>query len=83
MVAGELDLSPDDFWREIKRGIVHSVVERGGGEDAGRVRLTFRYRAPFMVGDVERLGSMINRSGDDPAAELSSPARTMRNVDDF
>ena len=33
------------FWREVKRGIVYGVVERGEGEDAGRVRLTFRYRA--------------------------------------
>ena len=45
MVARELGLSPDAFWQEIKRGIVYGVVERGEGEDAGRVRLTFRYRA--------------------------------------
>jgi hypothetical protein len=45
VVAAELGLSPDAFWREIKRGIVYGVVERGEGEDAGRVRLTFRYRA--------------------------------------
>ena len=45
IVAGELGLSPDAFWREIKRGIVYGVVERGEGEDAERVRLTFRYRA--------------------------------------
>ncbi len=45
MVAGELGLSPEAFWREIKRGIVYGVVERGEGEDTGRVRLTFRYRA--------------------------------------
>jgi hypothetical protein len=29
----------------LRRGIVHGVVERGVGEDAGRLRLTFRYRA--------------------------------------
>ena len=45
VVAGELGPSPDAFWRELKRGIVYGVVERGEGEDAGRVRLTFRYRA--------------------------------------
>lgn len=44
-IAGKLGLSPETFWREIKRGIVYGVVERGEGEDAGRVRLTFRYRA--------------------------------------
>lgn len=45
MVARELGLSPDAFWQEVKRGIVYGVVERGEGEDAGRARLTFRYRA--------------------------------------
>jgi hypothetical protein len=45
LVAGKLGLSPDTFWQEMKRGIVYSVVERGEGEDAGRVRLTVRYRA--------------------------------------
>lgn len=45
LVARKLGLSPDSFWWEIKRGIVYGVVERGEGEDAGRVRLTFRYRA--------------------------------------
>jgi hypothetical protein len=45
LVAGRLGLSPDAFWREMQRGIVYGVVERGEGEDAGSVRLTFRYRA--------------------------------------
>ena len=45
IVAAKLGLSPDLFWQEVKRGIVYSVVERGEGEDAGRVRLTFRYGA--------------------------------------
>lgn len=44
LVAGKLGLSPMAFWREMKRGIVYGVVERGEGEDAGRTRLTFRYR---------------------------------------
>jgi hypothetical protein len=45
LVAGKLGLSPDAFWREMKRGIVYGVAERGEGDDAGRMRLTFRYRA--------------------------------------
>jgi hypothetical protein len=45
LVADKLGLSPDAFWREMKRGIVYGVVERGKGDDAGRMRLTFRYRA--------------------------------------
>jgi hypothetical protein len=45
VIAGKLGLSPDAFWRALKRGIVYGVVERGEGDDAGRTRLTFRYRA--------------------------------------
>jgi hypothetical protein len=45
LVAGKLGLSADAFWQEMKRGVVYGVVERGEGEDAGRMRLTIRYRA--------------------------------------
>jgi hypothetical protein len=45
LVAGQLGLLPDAFWQEMKRGVVYSVVERGEGDDAGRVRLSVRYRA--------------------------------------
>jgi hypothetical protein len=44
LVARNLGLSPAIFWREMKRGIVSGLVERGEGEDAGLTRLTFRYR---------------------------------------
>jgi hypothetical protein len=53
LVAEKLGLSTDVFWREMKRGIVYSVVERGEGEDAGRVRLTFRYRSRSWVVTVD------------------------------
>ena len=45
LIAQKLGISPDAFWREMKRGIVYGVVERGEGDDVGRTRLTFRYRA--------------------------------------
>lgn len=45
LLAHELDLPPDVFWQELKRGIVYGVVERGEGDDSGRTRLTFRYRS--------------------------------------
>ena len=44
IVARNLGLSPDNFWREMKRGAIRSKAERGEGEDAGHMRLTFRYR---------------------------------------
>jgi len=43
--ADGLGLPLDVFWREVRRGLVFSVVERGEGEDAGRMRLTLRYRS--------------------------------------
>jgi hypothetical protein len=43
--ADGLGLPVDVFWEELKRGLVFSVVERGEGEDAGRTRLTLRYRS--------------------------------------
>lgn len=43
--ADGLGLPVDVFWREFKRGLVFGVVERGEGEDAGRMRLTLRYRS--------------------------------------
>lgn len=43
--ADGLGLPVDVFWREVRRGLVFSVVERGQGEDAGRTRLTLRYRS--------------------------------------
>ena len=43
--AAGLGITVELFWRELKRGIVYGTVERGEGEDAGRTRLTLRYRA--------------------------------------
>ncbi|MBL8666041.1 MAG: hypothetical protein JNM48_01120 [Rhodospirillales bacterium] len=45
VLAESFGLTADAFWREMKRGIVYGIVERGEGEDAGQIRLTFRYRA--------------------------------------
>jgi Family of unknown function (DUF6522) len=44
-LAGQLGLSLDRLRAEMRRGVVYSTVERGMGEDAGRLRLTVRYRA--------------------------------------
>jgi hypothetical protein len=53
LVAGKLGLSPDAFWREMQRGIVYGVVERGEDDDAGRTRLTFRYRSRSWTVTIE------------------------------
>jgi Family of unknown function (DUF6522) len=57
LVAGKLGLSPEAFWREMRRGIVYGVVERGEGDDAGHTRLTFRYRARSWSVTLEDLHS--------------------------
>ena len=44
-LAAKLGLSLDRLRAEMRRGIVYGVVERGVGEDEGRLRLTFRHRA--------------------------------------
>jgi hypothetical protein len=38
-----------DFLADLRAGVVYSVVERGEGEDAGRLRLTLRRRATQRV----------------------------------
>lgn len=49
VVATLLGLSPTVLMTEMKRGLVYQVTERGEGADAGRYRLTFRYRAREAV----------------------------------
>ena len=44
LVAPLLGLSPDDFMEAIRRGRVGQLTERGEDDDAGRYRVTFRYR---------------------------------------
>ena len=53
-LAARFDLSVDRLRVEMLRGIIYSVVERGMGEDAGRLRLTFRYRARLDGGGPAR-----------------------------
>jgi Family of unknown function (DUF6522) len=57
-LAAKLGLSVDRLRAEMRRGIVYGVVERGVGEDAGRLRLTFRYRARSWTVVVEADGTL-------------------------
>jgi len=45
LLAPKLGLSVEVLKAEMRRGYVYSVTEQGIGSDAGRTRLTFRYRA--------------------------------------
>jgi hypothetical protein len=57
-LAARLGLPVDRLRTEMRRGIVYSVVERGIGEDAGRLRLIFRYRMRAWTVVVQRDGTM-------------------------
>ena len=65
-LAAKLGLSVDRLRAEMRRGIVYGVMEPGVGEDAGRLRLTMRYRAHSWTVVVEADGTL---------NEASSPAR--------
>jgi uncharacterized protein DUF6522 len=65
-LAAKLGLSVDRLRAEMRRGIVYGVVERGVGEDAGRLRLTVRYRARSWTVVVEADGTL---------NEVPAPAR--------
>ncbi len=41
LLAGALRIDADELLRRMREGTVTSRVERGEGEDAGRLRLTF------------------------------------------
>lgn len=43
--AALLGVALPDLLRDLRAGHVYSVVERGEGEDAGRIRATLRRRA--------------------------------------
>ena len=55
-LAAKLGLSVDRLRAEMQRG--SSRRERGVGEDAGRLRLTFRYRARSWTVMVEADGTL-------------------------
>jgi hypothetical protein len=57
-LAAKLGLPVDKLRAEMARGIVYGMVERGIGEDAGRLRLTFRYRARAWAVVVEADGTL-------------------------
>jgi hypothetical protein len=53
VAAQMLGVPLDAFLADLRAGVVYSVVERGEGEDAGRLRLTLRRRATTRVLVVE------------------------------
>jgi hypothetical protein len=70
-LACKFGLSTETLRSEMRRGIVYGIAERGVGEDAGRTRLTFRYRARSWTPVVEPDGTC-----DDASVEAGNPGRS-------
>lgn len=63
LVAERLGLTPELFMAEMARGIVYRQVEQGTGEDAGRTRVTFRYRASVWRCVIDADGRLMEGEG--------------------
>ena len=61
LLAPKLGLSAEAMKAEMRKGNVSSVAETGINEDAGRTRLTFRYRTRAWTVVVEPDGTVIER----------------------
>ena len=61
LLAPKLGLSAEAMKAEMRKGNISSVAETGINEDAGRTRLTFRYRTRAWTVVVEPDGTVIER----------------------
>lgn len=63
VAAALLGIPIEAFLADLRAGVVYSVVERGEGEDAGRLRLTLRRRATTRVLVVEAATGRVIETG--------------------
>ena len=61
LLAPKLGLSAEALKAEMRKGIVSSVAETGINEDAGRTRVTFRYRTRAWTVVVDPDGTLHDR----------------------
>jgi hypothetical protein len=59
-VAPLLGLAPGAFMEELRKGLVYQGHERGTDEDAGKSRVTFRYRARQSTLTVDAFGRVLD-----------------------
>ena len=62
LLAPKLGLSAEALKAEMRKGNVSSVAETGIDEDAGRTRVTFRYRTRTLIVVVEPDGTVLEKS---------------------
>ena len=65
--CAQAGLSVEVLKAEMRRGYVYSVTEQGIGSDAGRTRLTFRYRARSWCVVVDPDGTLVEGPATAPA----------------
>ncbi len=68
LLAPKLGLSAASLKAEMRKGIVYSVAETGINEDAGRTRLTFRYRSRAWTVVVDPDGNLVDSIAPAPKA---------------
>ena len=61
LLAPKLGLSAAALKAEMRKGNVSSVAETGIDEDAGRTRLTFKYRTRVWTGVINPDGTLVDR----------------------
>jgi len=61
LLASKLGISAAALKAEMRKGSIDSVAEAGIDEDAGRTRLTFRYRTRAWTVVVEPDGTVVER----------------------
>ncbi len=82
LLAEKLGLSVEALKAEMRRGSVYSLGKRDIAEDAGRTRLTFRYRTRAWTVLVEPDGTLVEPSaaGSKVAPAIRGRARSPQHM---
>ena len=83
-LASKLGLTVEALKENMAKGLVMSVTETGADEDAGRTRLTFRYRARVWRVVIEADGSLFEDplpvAGAKPMSDLVNLLNLARGI---
>lgn len=74
LLGEALGVPPSDVMRLMREGAITSLVERGEGEDAGRMRLTFFHGSRRFRLVVDETGAILQRSSVDYGDKPLPPA---------
>ena len=83
LLAPKLGLSVEALKAEMRKGNVSSVAETGIDEDAGRTRVTFRYRTRAWTVVVEPDGTLRDRLSIMLVESLAPAGRTKSRVNNL